>query len=305
MRVDSVVSSGLGRRILMWAMTFSGLPKAGRALPMGFLVRNPQGGETLIAEMRHRLDEFYNTTTTYTAFMVTPDNSAYYRQLEPLIDQLLIRMPMVRVLELGSGRSVLADHLGGRRKRVHMTAQDITSSNETYLRERCDDVFIGDISRLNGPYDLILSVFAFEHVSAPGPWLANVDRLLSPGGWHVIFCPRYDAPGYVCPSLRHLPLARKLVVGAFLAKSRLAVIAGGPPAFWVNSDPAVFHTKWFRDADAVNLVSKWDTDGWHRSRGYGVRWLHLGSGGGLRGWILKRFLTISAAYQKPAASGPV
>lgn len=269
---------------------------------LGLLVRDPVGTERPIVELRRRLDEFYRTTTAYNAFNATPDNSPYYREMAPLIDQASAAgTTVVRALELGAGRSTLADHLGDRRGRVHVTAQDVTPANEPYLRERCDDVYVGDIAGLSGPFDLVLSLFVFEHVSNPAPWLGHVDRLLAPGGWHVIVCPRYDVPGYVCPSLRHLSLARKAAVATFLAGSRLAVIAGRRPAFWVNADPAVFHADWYRDADAVHLVSRWDADRWHRSRGYTPRRLHLPSGG-LRDWVLKRLLTVATAYQKPLAA---
>jgi hypothetical protein len=33
---------------------------------------------------------------------------------------------------------------------------------------------------------------------------------------------------------------------------------GNNPDYFINFDPAVFHGKWFRDADAVHLVSFWD-----------------------------------------------
>jgi len=263
------------------------------------LVRNPSGDEPSVVEMKRRLEEFYSTTTTYDAFNSTPEHSGYYARIVPIIDELSKCRSVVHVLELGSGRSTLADHLGERRAAVHVTAQDITASNELYLRQRCDDVFIGDIEKLVGPYDVVFSLFVLEHVSAPEVWLSHIDRILAPGGYHVVVCPRYDVLGYTCPSLRHLSLTKRWATALQLMSSRLAVLMGGAPTFWVNTDPAVFHTVWYRDADAVHLVSKWDVDRWHSERGYGIRSIRLSNNiFVLRNWVLKNLLTVSSVYRK-------
>src|SRR5688572_10068445 len=131
------------------------MARADKSLWFRCLVQNPSGAEPVVVEMRRRLDEFYRTTTTYSAFSQAATNSLYHQQITPLLEEKLAAGETVRVLELGAGRTDFADGLGERRKKFHFTAQDITPSNEAYLRERCDDVFIGDISGLSGEFDLI------------------------------------------------------------------------------------------------------------------------------------------------------
>ena len=65
----------------------------------------------------------------------------------------------------------------------------------------------------------------------------------------------------------------------------------------MNLDPAIFHQQWYRDADAINLVSKYDVEIWHIDRKYKVIQL-LPNYSGWRDFIVKRWLTLCIACQK-------
>jgi hypothetical protein len=84
---------------------------------------------------------------------------------------------------------------------------------------------------------------------------------------------------------------------AFLAGSRLRARIDRRTRFWVNSDPAMFHANWYRDADAVHIVSRYDVERWHRAHGFEVERLWLGYAG-WRQYIQRRLLTLALAARK-------
>jgi hypothetical protein len=248
------------------------------------LVRNPNAAEPRVGELRKSLDEFYRTVTDYDAFVGSVDNSAYYRLMDPILDLLLGEHTAIRVLEYGCGRTMFPTFLGERRGRVHFIAQDVTPQNGDHLRATADEVVIGPVSRVREPVHLAFSTFVLEHVACPEEHLRTVIDLIPVNGVHVIFCPNYELPGYLCPSLRHLSGPKRLAAMAFLATSRAAALVDRTPRFWVNVDPAFRHLDWFRDADAVHLVSRRELEWWHKHRGFGVVRLHHESPRRLRDW---------------------
>src|SRR4051794_12503066 len=186
------------------------------------LVRNLRSTDPVIVNLRRQLDRFYASATEYSAFQSTELRDPFYSLITPFLRELISSgSDRPRVLELGAGRTGFPDYLGRAGVPVHFTAQDVTNTNRDYLSQYCDAVHIGDIKDLGGEYDLILSTFVFEHVSAPREFLEQVKRLLSRRGAHVIACPRYDLPGYICPSMRHLPRSQQVLQCMALTGSRL------------------------------------------------------------------------------------
>ncbi len=262
-----------------------------------WLVSDPDDQSEPIRRMRQKLDEFYATTNDYPAFETGSDNSVYYQAIEPYLRSTIDRRGRARVLELGTGRPTFGTHFAAIRDKIEYHVQDVTPKNRQALAGAADRVWIGDIADVRGEFDLIFSTFVFEHVSAPRPFLEGVRNLLAAGGTHFIFCPRYDQPGYLCPSLRYHGPGRQLGLKCFFAASRLLAMFDRRPRFWVNSDPAVFHRPFFRDADAVHIVSRGDVERWHRSNGFEVHRIALPATG-WRAWILRRLLTLSLACTK-------
>jgi SAM-dependent methyltransferase len=248
------------------------------------LIQNPTPEHPRARALRNQLDEFYRTTSDYQAFVEPGDNSTYYRLMEPLLGRLLGARERIRVLEYGCGRTTFRRYLGSRASRVHFIVQDVTAQNAEYLAGAADEVVINDVSSVRGPVDLVFSTFVLEHVACPEEHLRALARLVPVGGVHVIFCPNYELPGYLCPSLRHLDPARRFGVSAFLAASRLAARLDRRPRFWVNTDPAFRHRDWYRDADAVHIVSQRDLQYWHEGEGFSVERLHGPRPQRLRDW---------------------
>ncbi len=217
-----------------------------------------------VPRMRERLDAFYRSTTEYHAFHDVSDQATYWASVGESIDRRLAARGdtdgPVKVLEFGAGRTGFARYLSDAQRRgVHFTAQDVTDANREFLGGEADAVHIGDLSELSGPFDIVFSTFVWEHVSNPAATLETVLSLLNPGGELFLFCPRYDLPMYRPPALRHLPKWRQYLATLQLSLDRLRVRLGGRPGFWVTPEPAVLNVEhWFRDADAVHLVSLHD-----------------------------------------------
>lgn len=264
---------------------------------MHHLVRNPDDTTPKIVELRRRMDQFYSTTTTYLAFEEPVDQSGWFTLFQPHIERLLQANRQIKVLELGAGRSVFGNFAREFRGRMVYHVQDVTPKNREHLQAHADHVHIGDLREIDEKFDLIFHTFVLEHVSTPRPFLEQIKARLQPGGYHVVICPRYDLPGYVCPSMRHLGRPTRFMHGVFLAGSRLFARVDRQPRFWVNADPAMLHRPWYRDADAVHLVSRFDVEQWHRMNGFAVE--PLDGAGNPRPWLQRR-ITLAAAFRKSA-----
>lgn len=166
-----------------------------------------------VAELRARLDAFYAKPDTYESFDRPLDQSRYWRPVFRRIREILERPGRgeepVRVLEIGSGRTSFPGALDDLRENVHFTAQDITEANLDHLNSVADRVHVGDVLELGERFDVMFSTFVWEHITNPREVLEWKLSHLNPGGSVFIFCPRYDAPGYVPPSARHLSGARQ------------------------------------------------------------------------------------------------
>ena len=242
------------------------------------LVRNPTVRDVRIVELRRALDAFYGTVRGYDAFEEPGSNGEYHQLLLPSLRRFIEQVGgRVTVLEYGCGRTTFASFLDreGLRSSVRFVAQDVTAQNEAHLRSVADDVIIGDVADVGGPVHLAFSTYVLEHVASPVEHLTTIARRLALGGKHAIFCPNYELPGYLCPSLRHLPGLERVLASAFLATSRVAAEIDRAPRFWVNVDPAVHHVAWYRDADAVHIVSRRELERWHRERGFTVKRLRF------------------------------
>jgi len=262
------------------------------------LVSRPTRSDPAIRDLKRKLEAFYATTTDYTAFDEGTDHKEWFSLFRPHLMELLGRKPKIRLLELGGGKSTLAAELAQIRDRIEYHIQDITPQNREYLERLCDRTLIADINEIEGPYDVIYHTFVLEHVCIPEDFLDNVARLLAPAGLHLLICPRYDLPGYLCPSLRHLGFFKKAAIAAQLASSRLHSLFDGRARFLVNTNPAVFHRPFFRDADAVHIVSGLDVRRWHARRGYQIVQL-APRAYGFKDVIVKRFALLALVCKRP------
>jgi SAM-dependent methyltransferase len=211
-----------------------------------------------VGDLRRAMDAFYSRPVGYIAFEAPSQQAPFWAPIITDIAQRISQSSSCRILEFGAGRTGFPGHLGELRGQVHVSAQDVTSSNIEYLHSCCDQVFIGDINQVEGQFDVIFSTFVWEHMTSPAASLQHLQRLLAPGGTLYIASPRYDCCFYVPPSARNYSFSTQFRLSVMLVLRRLAVRLGGPPDFLIHTDPAVLKMPWYRDADAVHWVSRGD-----------------------------------------------
>ena len=213
------------------------------------------------ARLRERLDAFYQATDDYLAFGSRSDQSPCWHPVLACIRErtAAASAPPLRVLEFGCGWSGFPAALGDLRAKVHLSLQDVTDRHREKLAPEIDAFHAGDLATLGGPFDVIFSTYAWEHVSNPAATFRTLCGLLAPGGSLFLFGPRYDFPGYLPPSVRRSSLATRLAAHAWLPFARLRTRLSGVPGWWIHYEPAVFLAKdWYPDADAIHWVSRAD-----------------------------------------------
>jgi SAM-dependent methyltransferase len=248
-----------------------------------------------VRDLRTRLDAFYRTTDDYDAFQ----SRSWHPNLWSFVVDEVTRFKNnpCRILEIGAGRSGFADYLRQRGLSAHFTAHDVTQRNETYLNEHADDVAIGPLQSITAIFNIIFSTFVLEHTTDPVETLVTSWRLLKPGGKLFIFCPRYDAPFYLPPSVDHYSGFTRARIALQLTVARLRTLVLGETRFFIHTDPAVFKLPWKRDRDVVHWVSYFDLALFFRNKGR-LRKLHVPAGN-WKDAIVKNFLQVNLVVEKP------
>ena len=211
-----------------------------------------------VLELRQWLDDFYTHTKDYSTFVDPQDKPEFW---EPIMDAVLQRLADVgkcHILEFGAGRTGFGRYLESLRDKVSFEVQDVTPQNEEALRSQADNVHIGDILDIDHQFDVIFSTFVWEHITNPREVLSHLLNILKPDGSLIMAAPRYDFPFYVSPSLRHYSLPKQVLISLRLWGKRIRVLLGGRPDFLIHTDPALLHLPWYRDADAIHMVSAFD-----------------------------------------------
>lgn len=256
--------------------------------------------------LKQKLYHYYNSVTDYTVFAEVSSKVLCWSHLERAIRQILRYRKdkqTVRILEVGAGRSGFGNWLKaiGLREVVHWSAQDVTRQNAEWLDSEADRVWYDDIGTIKEreEFDIVFSTYVFEHVSDPSIHLDIIYGLLVPGGSLFIFCPRYDFPGYLCPSSKHLNLFNRAQLFLQWGSNRCLSLLRGRPSFLLQTDVAAFHVPFFIDSDAVHWVSLLDLKLWAKKKGAKLKNLHLGAPPvGSADWIVKRFLTCAVRITK-------
>jgi hypothetical protein len=258
---------------------------------------------SVLVQVKTRLDKFYSEVPDYSAFATPSDQVHCWVHVVDRIRQLSANGGQVKVLELGAGRSGFGNFLAQHslREYCYWTAQDVTHQNAQWLETNADKVILGDIETevVDGTYDIIFSTFVLEHVVNPVAHLDCLKKLVHPAhGTIFIFCPRYDFPGYLIPSCKHLPNSTKVRFMMYSSLNRIRTLLTGHPSFLVQTDLAAFYQPFFTDADAVHWVSLFDLRAWSRVHNGMCRTLRIGNPKFLsKDWIVKRLLTVGLAVQ--------
>ncbi len=254
-------------------------------------------------QLRQQLDRFYDAVPDYTAFESPSDQGNCWHHVTATIREKLQSKPRVRVLEVGAGRTGFARYLAENNLRhgVEFHAHDVTRYNEDWLRAQADQSFFGDIASANlpGDYDVLFSTYVLEHVTDPLAHLEQAWKLLADEGDLFIFSPRYDLPGYLCPSTRHLSRLATLAFAARAGLARLAALFLRRPQFLIQTDVAAFHGPFFLDSDAVHWVSLRDLKIWAANHRAIFRTHRVGAPDfPSKDWIIKRLCTVAVQMTK-------
>lgn len=252
-------------------------------------------------ELRRQLDCFYANAFSYSAFQTPSDQRHCWPHIQSHIEHLLSQgQKKVSVLEIGAGKTGFATFLEevGLRSSVEFHAQDVTRFNEDWLLAQTDSVYFGDVADagVTEGMDIVFSTYVLEHVTNPSKHLENLWTFVKPQptchGALFLFSPRYDLPGYLCPSARHLTATARLRLLFTAAKARLIGLLTRSPQFLIQTDLAAFHVPFYPDSDAVHWVSLFDLKLWAKDHCGELETLRLGSPAVFsKDWIIKRFCT--------------
>lgn len=219
-----------------------------------------QESDPAVHDLRRKLDDFYNKSNEYPVFQKVSTQRHCWITVVDAIRRCEERLDRpVRVLEFGAARSGFGAHIAEQKLACDYHVQDITDRNDDYLCQYASECHYKDVSEIKQKYDVIFSTFVWEHVTNPRETLRTLLSMLESGGMLIIWSPRYDMPFYTPPALRHLSKPRQWLFSLGLWMSRIKTRMTGRPCFWIVRDPSLFHTdQWFRDSDAIHLVSVHD-----------------------------------------------
>ena len=253
--------------------------------------------------LRRQLDEYYQKVSDYVAFSEASNQSGCWVHIENEIQRLQKNNKAVEILEIGAGRSGFGKWLQtrGLRNKVYWSAQDVTIQNLDWLESQANQVFYNDVSEItsHNNFDIVFSTYVLEHITDPPVHLEYLYGLLRPGGSLFIFCPRYDVPGYLCPSSRHLSWHVRLKFEIRWVLARCRSLWNHQPSFLLQTDLAAFHESYFVDADAIHWVSLLDLKFWAQSKGTRAQQLKIEvTTVSVKEWIVKRLLTCSIRIHK-------
>ena len=257
----------------------------------------------ILRQLKTKLDAFYSTVSDYSAFETPSEQVHCWEHVVDKIRELTKNVGQVKVLEIGAGRSGFGHFLSdkGLRSACIWTVQDVTQQNAVWLEANADHVIFGDIesAAVEDSYHIVFSTFVLEHVVEPAFHLNTLAGLVKKEqGALFIFCPRYDFPGYLVPSSRHLSKLVRLQFMAYSLFSRIKTMMTGNPIFLIQTDLAAFHQPFFTDADAVHWASLFDLKCFAHQQGALFKTLKIGNPKfPSKDWIVKRLLTTGVSIQ--------
>jgi SAM-dependent methyltransferase len=110
-----------------------------------------------------------------------------------------------RVLEIGSGRGYLLTELASRWPDAQCEGRELGVAAATAAVNRGAAVVQGDTSSLpDASFDLVMAIAVVEHVPSPSAFIAEMRRLVKPGGGAVLIQPTQDVPSYDVFFVDHL-----------------------------------------------------------------------------------------------------
>lgn len=243
-----------------------------------------------ISVLEKRMQKYYEVASTYPAFVTPAYHTQQWKILLKYIKHYSNTNKIVEILEIGAGKSGLGEFLESENVRscVRVTSQDVTPLNIAWLKRYSDQVFIGDVEKMDGKFHIVIHSYVLEHVSRPLSFLNHVyNKLTFDGGVNIIECPRYDFLFYLPNSMDHLSMIEKI-------KMKIRLIFFSKP-FSIIDDPAIFYLPFRTDRDAIHLVRKKD---FYNLFGKSNIRTWRAKSFGFRHWLLNTFLTCRMCIKK-------
>jgi SAM-dependent methyltransferase len=176
--------------------------------------------------------------------------------------------PGAVVLDVGCGTGVSLDLFAGAAPMARWVGVDIESSPEVLARTRAD----GDFRTFNGidlplpdeSVDLVYSRQVFEHVREPEPLLADIRRVLRPGG-SFIGSTSHLEPYHSHSLWNFTPVGfKRLVVDAGLSLREMRPGIDGISLIQRAYDRRDEMNRWFTEESPLNRqIDEWARDGGH------------------------------------------
>ena len=154
-------------------------------------------------------------------------------------DQVLpsLLRPGMRVLDVGGGKEPAISPAMKQRYGLDITGLDVSADELAQAPAGSfDRTVVGDVASVSipGTYDLIFSRAVLEHVADPRAAIANLARVLAPGGTMAHFMPCGNAPFAVLNRMLGNETARRLLFSIFPEKQK----GSGFRAFYRDCTPS-------------------------------------------------------------------
>ncbi len=185
-----------------------------------------------------------------------------------------------RVLEVGAGRGYLQDIVD------NYTGLDISPTARRHFHK---PFVLGSATALpfeDNSFDALWTIWVLEHVPAPEQALAEIRRVVKPGG-HIFLLPAWDVMPWVAEGHNARPYSQLSLLGK-LSKatirprvvsyilSELLIRPLRYSAWRLSNSPTTLHYRklqpnynqyWEPDGDAINNLSRHELSLWFASRG--------------------------------------
>ena len=234
------------------------------------LTRARAGVEAELVSFWSSSDEYYELAREVNLDYADAGHASHRRLIDALAEA-----GSCRVLDVGCGTAELASVLAPRLPGVEYVGVEVSplALHTAIALGRSGAFLAADAERLpfpDGSFDAVVSLYALEHFAHPREALAEMARVVRPGGLVGVLTLAYDRPTGTIPSLRFgvrsLPRRHPVNVAVYAARRlRFAVrqawkqvryaVGPGYTSFELVPRPLVLDEGYLSDLDAVHVVS--------------------------------------------------
>jgi len=162
----------------------------------GFISAVKAENHTELAELSLRMTRFYSQADLSSYWGIADSANFFYDQVtHPYHCDLLQRIATCPgdIVDLGCGSAHILRHLGvgARYTGIDWSDGQISENQKRYPNARFRAASVYESGLPDGSYDWVVSFYVLEHCVYPQRLLAEMVRLLKPGGRAAIICPHF------------------------------------------------------------------------------------------------------------------